>query len=84
MYTEVALLAMRKKSARVMGEILNNPEAIDAVMMLIEKGGYAPDRVHAKVQAAVFMAFAQYTQDERDESMQKQIDELTSPVSRKK
>lgn len=78
--TEIALLAMRKRGAKVMAEILSDPEAIDAVIMLLERGGLAPDRVHGKVQAAVFMAFAQWEMDEKDKDMQYQISRLSRPV----
>ena len=74
--TEVALLALRKRRASLLQEILSDSEAIDAIIMLIERGGDVPARIHAKIQTVILTALAKSQQEDKDEKMEHQLYDL--------
>ena len=73
--TEVAILAFRKGRANALAEILKDPEAVDAVILLLEEGAdQLTQRQHGKVFTSLITALANAPDEEGQEKLGAGID----------
>jgi len=80
--TEAALLALRMRGANAMAKILSDPEAGEAVRLLLERGGNVSDKVHMKVQAVIFAALGSEMHRRREENIEEQIRKIRANPAR--
>ena len=73
--TEVAILAFRKGKANALAEILKDPEAVDAVILLLEEGAeQLTQRQHGKLFTSLITALANAPDEEGREKIGADVD----------